>query len=122
MKPFDEEFAENVREAFENYLEPVDEKAWEQMQNRLQKTSKVRTLFITPLFIRATAAIVFLIAASGSLWLLVHDPEKSDSSPVYGSPGEMVVIPAEEPADDPVTNAMPEMLTEIGSGRDREKT
>jgi hypothetical protein len=95
MRLFDEQFGENVREAFDNYREPVDEAAWNQMKSRLQAKSKKRIFAFSPLFFRLAAAITFLIAASGSLWLLLLNPEKPDLADTYKVYEETSTTPAE---------------------------
>jgi hypothetical protein len=71
MKPFDEKFADNVREVFDTWHEPVDEQAWLDMKNRLKKSEKKTFLLLMPVFIKYAAAAVVLIVASATLWLLL---------------------------------------------------
>ncbi len=119
MKPFDEKFAENVREAFDNYREPVDERAWNRMKSRLQAKSKKRIFAVTPLFVRAAAAITFLIAVSGSLWLLVLNPEKSDMEVTHGLHEGTTATPAEGSEDtSSVTTGQQDIMTAVSSGRE----
>ncbi len=106
MKPFDEKFGENVREAFDNYQEPVDERAWKQMKSRLKARSKkgifvMTPFFTTPLFMRAAAVIIFLIAASGSLWLLVLNQQKTDMATAYEVHEDTPGTPDEGSGDTP---------------------
>ena len=110
MKPFDEKFGENVREAFDNYQEPVDERAWKQMKSRLKARSKkgifvMTPFFTTPLFMRAAAAIIFLIAASGSLWLLVLNQQKTDMATAYEVHEDTPGTPDEGSGDTPGIHA-----------------
>lgn len=121
MKPFDEKFGENVRIVFDNYREPVDERAWKEMKNRLKGKSEKSKFSIMPLFMKAVAAVVFLFVISGSIWLLVLNLEKPDMAATYevreGSPtpaegdGEsQSVISAEGPLE------TPSVITTEGTG------
>ena len=116
MRPFDEKFAENVREAFDGYREPVDEGAWNQMKSRLQARSKKRILVITPLFTRAAAAIVFLMAISGSLWLLLLNPEIPDTSTTYSIHEETAATPGGGPGNSPAITGRPDRMTGLDAG------
>jgi hypothetical protein len=65
MKPFDEKFAENVREVFDAWQGPVDEQAWQQMKARLGKKSQPALFVLWPLpgWSMAAAAAVLLLAS-----------------------------------------------------------
>ena len=116
MRPFDEQFGENVRDAFDNYREPVDEVAWKHMKSRLQARSKKRLLAFTPLFIRAAASIAFLIAISGSLWLLVLNQGKPDMATTYGVHEETIAPPAKGSGDTPSLTGQPDKMTGLSPG------
>ncbi len=68
MKPFDDKFADNVREVFDAWDEPVDEQAWQDMKNRLTKRKKIRILPLIPFYVKIPAAAVLLLLASISIW------------------------------------------------------
>ncbi len=67
MKPFDDKFADNVREVFDIYQEPVDEQAWHQMKNRLQ--GRQRRTFVIPMYFLKVAAVILLLVVPAFLWL-----------------------------------------------------
>lgn len=75
---------------FDNYREPVDERAWKEMKNRLKERPEKSKFAIMPLFMKVAAAGVFLFVISGSLWLLLLNLEKPDKAATYevreGSP------------------------------------
>ena len=110
MRPFDEKFSENVREAFDSYREPVDENAWKQMKSRLQARPKKRILIIAPLFARAAAAIAFLMAISGSLWLLVLNPEKPYTSAPSRIYDETAATPGGGSGHTPAVAGRPDLM------------
>jgi cytoskeletal protein RodZ len=84
MKPFDENFADNVRNAFDTYQEPVDEKAWEQMRTKIAREKKPRILWLSPFAAQAAAAALLLLAG-GLLWMYFPDKisDKSEVSQVH---------------------------------------
>ena len=67
MKPFDDKFADNVREVFDNYQEPADEQAWLQMKSRLQ--GKQRTKKLMPVYFLRAAAVILLLLVPAFLWI-----------------------------------------------------
>lgn len=67
MKPFDDKFADNVREVFDNYQEPADEQAWLQMKSRLQ--GKQRRKKLIPLYFLRAAAVILLLLVPAFLWM-----------------------------------------------------
>lgn len=67
MKPFDDKFADNVREVFDNYQEPADEQAWLQMKSRLQGKQRTKKLF--PLYFLRAAAVILLLLVPAFLWM-----------------------------------------------------
>ncbi len=81
MKPFDENFANNVREAFDNYQEPVDEQAWAGMKSRLQPGSNRRMVAFIPLWAKA-AAVILLVSTVG-LFTLRHWQMLSDKDSLH---------------------------------------
>lgn len=68
MKPFDDKIADNIRKVFDDYSEPVDEKAWMAMQQRLGKKSGPRIIALFPYKVRAAAAIILLMVVSATVW------------------------------------------------------
>lgn len=74
MKPFDDKFADNVREVFDSYQEPFDKKAWETMQNEISKNKKKRIFWPLPLEAWAAAAAI-LTFVSGVLWFYALTPQ-----------------------------------------------
>jgi hypothetical protein len=75
MKPFDDKLADNIRKVFDDYNEPVDEKAWMAMQQRLGKKSGPRIIALFPYKVRAAAAIILLMVVSAAVWLTFRDDE-----------------------------------------------
>lgn len=73
MKPFDEQFSDNVRDVFDAWQEPVDEQAWLEMKSRLKRGKKKSVLLLYPLRFAAAAAILLL--AGMSAWLMVNQPQ-----------------------------------------------
>jgi hypothetical protein len=67
MKPFDDKFAENVREVFDTFQEPADMEAWEALRQKLTNKRKTRILGLPPWSAWAAAAAVMLLI-SGLLW------------------------------------------------------
>lgn len=65
MKSFDEYFAENVRDAFDRYEEPVDAQAFELIRTRLSKGRFWGLRGTLP----AYAAAITVLAAAGYLWI-----------------------------------------------------
>jgi hypothetical protein len=60
MKPFDEKFADRVREVFDLYRESPDPMAWEAMKERLDQSRRQRVIALLPLFSRAAAILLFV--------------------------------------------------------------
>jgi hypothetical protein len=58
MKPFDEIFADRVREVFDLYSEIPDPMAWETMKGRLERTRRQRVIAMLPLLSRAAAILI----------------------------------------------------------------
>ncbi len=67
MKPFDDKFADNVREVFDNYQEPVDEQAWKQMKSSLQ--ARQRKAVVVPMYFLKVAAVILLLLVPAFLWM-----------------------------------------------------
>jgi len=119
MKPFDEKFGENVREVFDNYREPVDERAWKQMKSRLKARSGKRIFGMAPLFMRTAAAITFLILTSGSIWLLVLNQRKPGMATAYEVHEESPAFAEDAPGDTPSGSAVEEdIMHEVNPGHD----
>ncbi|MFN3555960.1 MAG: hypothetical protein ACK4VN_08365 [Bacteroidales bacterium] len=72
MKPFDDKFADNVREVFDAWDEPADEQAWLMMKARLQPAAKKKALLAIPLWLRAAAAVFVLGLLGVSAWMFLQ--------------------------------------------------
>ena len=75
MKPFDDKIADNIRKVFDDYHEPVDEKAWMAMQQRLGKKSGARIIALFPYKVRAAAAVILLMVVAATVWFTFRDDE-----------------------------------------------
>lgn len=75
MKPFDEIFADRVREVFDVYTETPDPMAWEAMKGRLERSGRQRVIAFLPLLSRAAAILIL----AGVLGLLFTNVFLSDS-------------------------------------------
>lgn len=76
MKPFDEFFADRVREVFDIYTEIPDPMAWEAMKGRIERSRRQRVIALLPLLSRAAAILIF----AGILGLLFTNVFFTDSS------------------------------------------
>jgi len=72
MKPFDDKLADNIRKVFDEYHEPVNEKAWITMQQRLGKKSGTRIIALFPNKIRAAAAVILLMVVTATVWFILR--------------------------------------------------
>jgi hypothetical protein len=111
MKPFDDKLADNIRKVFDEYQEPVDEKAWLAMQQRLGKKSGPRVIALFPRKVWAAAAIILLMVVSATVWftlrpideevkMAVTAPETRDTAPA----GDSALHDADLPAEDAATH------------------
>lgn len=87
MKPFDEKLADNIRELFDNYQEPVDEKAWMAMQQRLGKKAGARIIASFPYKVRAAAAVILLLVVTAVGWI-TFSTGKDETKMVASATGE----------------------------------
>lgn len=71
MKPFDEKFADNVRNAFDSLHEEMPPQAWTDMKARLDGRGKARVLAFWPFFSKA-AGIALLVGMS-VFWFVSFD-------------------------------------------------
>ena len=76
MKPFDEMFADRVREVFDVYTETPDPMAWEAMKGRLERSRRQRVIALLPLLSRAAAILIFA-GVIGLLFTNVFFPDSS---------------------------------------------
>lgn len=77
MKPFDEKFADRVREVFDQYNESPDPMAWDAMNERLDQGGRQRVIALLPLLSRAAAVLLFA-AISAFLYTNVFMPGEDD--------------------------------------------
>ncbi len=68
MKPFDDRFADQVREVFDRHDEPFDPTAWASMKGKLQGKRKARLVTLLSYASKAAAVLVLL---GGLAWLSV---------------------------------------------------
>jgi hypothetical protein len=106
MKPFDEQFSDNVRDVFDAWQEPVDEQAWQQMKSRLQSGKKKSLLLLYPLQFAAAAAV--LLIAGMSLWLLEPSEDLVMISSTVDQQQSVAIQPGDEllPAEEGVNEAL----------------
>lgn len=76
MKPFDEKFADNVREAFDHWRQEMPPHAWEDMKARLDGKDKARRVAFWPFFAKA-ASVALLVGMS--IYLYVGFSPKGDA-------------------------------------------
>lgn len=69
MKPFDEKFADNVRDAFDSFQTEVPEEEWQKMQKKLKASRKSRIIPLYPTKIWAAAAVVLVILGTAAFFL-----------------------------------------------------
>ena len=68
MKPFDEKFADNVRDAFDSFQTEVPEEDWQKMQEKLKASRKSRIIPLYPT--KIWAAAVFLVILGTAAFFL----------------------------------------------------
>lgn len=99
MKPFDDQFADNVRETFDAWDEPVDEQGWQQMKARLEPSARKR-LFLLPLWVKMAAAFFGMGVMGFSFWLLLNftanDRPMAESFGLPDNLGQSYIQPAED--------------------------
>ena len=88
MKPFDEKLADNIREVFDNYHEPVDENAWSAMQDRLQNKKKVRIIPLVIITLSSVAAVAAFLVVSYFAWDLAVLRQSEPVNLVSEVPGD----------------------------------
>jgi hypothetical protein len=94
MKQFDQQFAENVRDVFDNFYEEVDAGAIADIQKRLSGTSRTRIipLWSGKVWAGAAAAAAVLVALGGFFFLLAPEPQQlMVSSPVHHTEPSSIV-------------------------------
>lgn len=118
MKPFDDQFADNLREVFDAWDEPVDEQAWQQMKARLQPAGKKSVRRIFPVWLRLAAAVFILGVLGVSAWLLFlpdqHHRQLADSVSISDTTQDTVLQYAkdsyrtdQEPSEIPPAEIVP---------------
>lgn len=76
MKPFDETFADKVREVFDHHEEPYDPQAWEALQARLSKKRQTRFISMLPLWAKIAASLLIITTLTW-LSLMVSPPDST---------------------------------------------
>jgi len=74
MKPFDKKFADDMRDTFDNWQEPVDEQAWLQMKQKLGGKSKKTVVIFLRTWPAKVAATMLLGLLSYSAWYYMANP------------------------------------------------
>ena len=96
MKPFDERFADRVREVFDKHDEPFDPGAWEAMQSTLGQNSPA-TRQLMPWLLRIAAALLLIISFS----VLLIRPERDEIAETAGTDTAFAEEDATAPSRDP---------------------
>ncbi len=112
MKRFDDKFADNVREAFDNFEEEMDPKAWEGMQQRLKKQKKTRLIAFVPIAkarVAGVAATLLLLIAGGVFFLTEQHQRQTREQILSFSPTDLHPAEMDEPLKTPDD---PALLTE----------
>lgn len=84
MKPFDDRFADRVREVFDQHEEAFDPKAWDTMRARLSKEKKPLFIALWPFVSRAAAVLILVV---GMAWLF-NDLFSPGNEWLADNPGE----------------------------------
>lgn len=95
MKPFDDQFADNVRKAFDAWQEEMPPQAWDAMKARLDGQGKARVLALWP-FLAKAAGVALLVGMS--VFGYVHI-SRTSQMPVLAEQPIAQGSPAEAPAD-----------------------
>ena len=94
MKPFDNQFSDRVRQAFDNHEEAFDEKAWSAMQARLNQQQPARVIPLAR-SLAAVAAVVLLGVLSFHIFFMskpdMDEPVRISSMPALISPLPAIV-------------------------------
>jgi hypothetical protein len=117
MKPFDEKFADNVRNAFDSLHEEMPPQAWADMKARLEGRSKARILTFWP-FLSKAAGIALLVGmsvfwfvdfyATDSINKLAEKPKEEQASHTYS--GEIAEAEFSETIQVPEKETLPEFI------------
>ncbi len=114
MKPFDDQFADNVRKAFDAFHEEMPPEAWDAMNARLDGQGKARVVALWP-FLAKAAGVALLVGLS--VFGFVHISETSQT-PVLaeqpkaeGSSDEASAGPVMEATDAETATLFPERET-----------
>ncbi len=114
MKPFDEKFADNVREAFDQWQEEMPPDAWNAMSARLQGKGKGKVVAFWPFL--AKAAGVALLAGMSVYWYVGFSPKGNEKfaasqkstqavEPANDAPASVTLLAPKDPAYTPHTTA-----------------
>ncbi|MEE4177722.1 MAG: outer membrane beta-barrel protein [Bacteroides sp.] len=76
MKPFDDQFSDNVRKAFDDWQEDMPAEAWAGMKARLERGGKARVVPLWP-FLTKAAGIALLTGLS-IFWFVDFQPERAE--------------------------------------------
>lgn len=87
MKPFDEKFADRVREVFDLYDELPDPMAWEDMKGRLDYARRRRVMALLPMLSRA-ATILLFVGVSAFLYTTLFNAGTDDAGDPLQIAGE----------------------------------
>lgn len=69
MKPFDEKFADNVRDAFDNFQTEMPKEEWQKMQQKLKASRKTRIIPLFPAKRWAAALTGMVVLATTAIFL-----------------------------------------------------
>ncbi len=78
MKPFDKKLADNMRNVFDNWQEPVDENAWLQIKQKLGGKSNKTALFFIWTWPVKVAATILLGLLTFSVWYYQDNLRETD--------------------------------------------
>lgn len=95
MKPFDDNFADNVRKAFDAWHEEMPPQAWDAMNARLEGQGKARVVALWP-FLAKAAGVALLVGMS--VFGYVHISQTSQTPVLAKQPiaeGSLADAPAE---------------------------
>lgn len=118
MKPFDDQFSDNVRRVFDEYTQDADHNAWEAMKARLEKQNKGRIVGIIPIRTLVVAAAVVVLAVAGISLILLRPAEELVFADLPEKPLHSAMpIPASDitslPLPGPYHAIMPRSLTGV---------
>lgn len=118
MKPFDDQFSDNVRQVFDEYTQDADNNAWEAMKARLESQKKGRIVGLMPIRTLVVAAAVVVLAIAGISLMLLRPAEELVFADLPEKPSRVTMpIPAKDIASltlpGPSHAIMPRSLTGV---------